>query len=99
MDFFARNFRYEVRADDSIQAAKGHWECVEDILNAIEWAILHDHDIGRILTERGVRGFLYSGAKSKKEPDVDVIYEVEQFTIIIHDLTFSDAKAHYSGNG
>jgi hypothetical protein len=98
VNHFGRTIRYEGRAEEAIQAAEEKWDNVEEIINAFEWILMRDPDLGRILTESGnVRGFLYPGAKSKNEPDVDVIYEVDPETIIIHDLTFTDAKAQYTG--
>jgi hypothetical protein len=90
--------RYEDRAEQSIQDAKLRWARIEDIVNAIEWAILHDLQIGQLVSERGVRGFVMPGARSIDEPDVDVLYQEEGDQIIIHDLTFRDAKAHHSGH-
>ncbi|HZQ11473.1 MAG TPA: hypothetical protein VFB31_01540 [Pseudolabrys sp.] len=98
MNLFGRTIRYEDRAHQAIQAAEDKWDDVDEIINAFEWILMRDPELGRILTESGkVRGFLYPGAKSKNEPDVDVIYEVDPQTIIIHDLTFTDAKAQYAG--
>ena len=65
---------------------------------AIEWAILHDAGIGPLLAENGVRGFVYPGARSLNEPDVDVIYEDHDPLLVIHDLTFRDAKARHAGH-
>lgn len=96
-DLFGRNVRYENRAVDSIQEAKTKWENIEEIIEALEWGLMHDPAIGPILTERGVRGFVFPGARSRKEPDVDVLYEYDDYDITIHDLTFREAKAHYAG--
>ena len=98
MGLFGRTIRYEDRATKAIHEAEEKWHDVGEIINAFEWALMHEPELGRALAEGGnVRGFLYPGARSKNEPDVDVIYEVDPQTIIIHDLTFTDAKAQYSG--
>lgn len=96
-DLFARGFVYEDRATAAIKAARDIWENVEDIVAAVEWGILHDPEIGRLLNERGIRGFVYPGARSRNEPDIDVLYECKDSEFVIHDLTFYDAKAHHAG--
>jgi hypothetical protein len=93
-----RSFQYEDRATLAINSAAKRWKNVEDIVLAIEWSILHDPLIGRLLNERGIRGFVFPGARSVKEPDVDVLYEDEETQFIVHDLTFREARAQYIGN-
>jgi hypothetical protein len=92
-----RTFRYEERAEKSIREAKEKWSNIEDIVNSLEWGIVHDPCVGALLNESGLRGFVFPGARSINEPDIDVIYQEEEFRIVIHDLTFRDAKAHYAG--
>jgi hypothetical protein len=95
---FGRTFRYEERATAAIREAKQRWSNIEDVVAALEWGILHDPLVGGLLNERGLRGFVFPGARSIKEPDIDVIYEEEgEFLIIIHDLTFRDAQAYRAG--
>lgn len=96
MSFFP-SIVYENRAADAITAALARWGHVEEIVNAIEWALIHDPAIGPIINERGIRAFVYPGARSIKEPDVDILYEERPDRIVIHDVTFRDAKAHYAG--
>lgn len=95
---FFRTVRYENRASDSIEKAKEKWANVEDVVNAIEWAIIHDEYVGSLISECGHRGFIMPGARSINESDVDVIYQVDDFYIVIHDLTFREAKSRYAGN-
>lgn len=97
MDLFGRTFRYEKRAEESIREAKTAWANLEDILMALEWGIMHAPDIGPLLNEKGLRGFVFPGARSLDEPDIDVIYEATELEIVIHDLVFRQAKAHYAG--
>ena len=97
MNLFGRTFRYEERATHAIQGAKGKWENIEDVVAALEWGIMHDPLLGTLLNERGLRGFVCPGARSIKEPDIDVLYEETEFQIVIHDLTFREAKSHYAG--
>lgn len=67
-------------------------------MEALEWGLAHEPALGPLLNERGIRGFVYPGARVLNEPDVDVLYEDQNPTIIIHDLTFSDAKAYQAGH-
>ncbi len=97
MDLFGRTFRYEDRAADAIQKAKETWANIEDVILALEWGLMHDPMIGPLLNERGIRGFVFPGARSINEPDIDVLYEDNEPIITIHDLTFRDAKASYAG--
>jgi hypothetical protein len=97
LDLFGRTFRYEDRATNAIQEAGKKWAHIEEILASMEWGIMHDPQIGVLLNERGIRGFVFPGARSINEPDIDVLYEEDGFEIIIHDLTFRDAKAQYAG--
>ena len=98
MTLFAPSFIYEDRAEAAIRAASAKWNNVEEIVAAIEWAIIRDPAIGPVVNERGLRGFVYPGARSLKEPDVDVLYEEKPPDyLIVHDLIFRDAKAHYAG--
>jgi hypothetical protein len=98
VQLFAPDVRYEDRASEAIQEASKNWRNIDDVVLAIEWAIIHDHQVGRLINERGIRGFEFPGARSIGEPDVDVLYELENLNrIIIHDLTFRDAKARYAG--
>jgi hypothetical protein len=97
VNLLGRTFRYEERAELSIQKAREKWSHIEDILASLEWGIMHDPLVGSLLNERGLRGFVFPGARSINEPDIDVLYQEEELRIIIHDLTFRDAKAHYAG--
>ena len=97
MNLFGRTFRYEESAAAAIQKAKVDWSNIKDVINSVEWGIMHAPEIGVLLNERGLRGFEFPGARSINEPDIDVIYEVTDFQFVIHDLVFRQAKAHYAG--
>jgi hypothetical protein len=97
VNLLGRTVRYEERAAEAIRKAKERWDSIEDILEALEWALMHDPLVGKLLSKNGIRGFVFPGARSVNEPDIDVIYQEEEFQIIIHDLTFRDAKANYAG--
>jgi hypothetical protein len=97
VSFLGPTFRYEERAECAIRKGKNEWANVEDILRALEWGIMHAPNIGPLLNEKGLRGFVFPGARSLNEPDIDVIYEASDELIVIHDLVFRQAKAHYAG--
>lgn len=97
MNLFGRTIRCEDRAAEAIQKAKVKWSNIEDILAALDWVLMRDVNVGKLINERGLRGFVFPGARSVNEPDIDVLYEYDDFLIIIHDLTFRDAKAAYAG--
>ena len=96
-DLFGRNVRYENRAVEAIQKAKKDWDSIEDIINALEWGLMHDPHLGPLLSETGLRGFVFPGARSRNEPDIDVLYEYDDMDITIHDLNFREARSHYAG--
>lgn len=65
---------------------------------AIEWVLARDPDVGVPLTEGGnIRAFLYDGARSIKQPDVEIIYQIQLNEIIVHSAVFTDAKAERAG--
>jgi hypothetical protein len=45
----------------------------------------------------GVRGFMYDGARSISQPDIEVIYQIEDHQIVVKSAVFSDAKASAAG--
>jgi hypothetical protein len=98
VDLFGRGIRYEARADYAIREAKKRWSNIEDMLAAIDWVLMRDALVGRLLNERGVRGFTMSGARSVKEPDIDVLYREDGELIVIEDLVFREARASYAGH-
>jgi hypothetical protein len=97
VDLFGRTFRYEDQAAEAIRKAKTEWSNIEDVLMALEWGLMHAPEIGRLLNERGLRGFTFPGARSLNEPDIDVLYVATDTQIIVEGLIFRQAKAHYAG--
>jgi hypothetical protein len=92
-----RTFRYEESAVQAILKEKIRWANIEDVIMALEWGILHDPRIGTLLNETGLRAFMFPGARSINEPDIDVLYRESEDQIVIIDLVFRQAKSHYSG--
>jgi hypothetical protein len=96
----ARTVILETVAQQAVDSACDKWEDAERAWMAIEWALVRDPAVGRPLTEGGnVRGFLYDGARSIGQPDVEVIYEIQQNAIIVRSAIFKDAKASFAGRG
>jgi len=77
-----------------VDSAFDRWGDAERAWIAIEWTLARDPQVGTPLNESGsLRGFVYAGAKSIGQPDVDVIYEIDVDTIIVRSAVFTDAKA------
>ena len=88
----ARNAVNEALANSDWPRAEDAWEC-------ITWSISHEPSIGVPITESGkIRSFVFEGAKSIGMPTIQVIYEVQDGLIIIHDARFSDARFAQAGN-
>jgi len=98
MAFDLLSFWYEDRAAAAIESAKTKWNRVEQIVLAIEWGIIRDHEVGQLVNERGIRAFVYPGAKSVNEPDVEVVYEITLMGAVVHDLTFREPVASRYGH-
>lgn len=84
----------------SIDSACEKWTDAERAWEAVEWALARDPLVGVPLSEKGsVRGFVYDGAKSIDQPDIDVIYEITDHEIIVRSAEFTDAKFSQTGRG
>ena len=82
----------------AVDSTCDRWDDTDRAWIAIEWALVRDPIVGVPLVEGGnVRGFVYYGARSIGQPDVDVIYEIQQDAIIIKSAVFTDAKASQAG--
>jgi hypothetical protein len=100
MASLARTVILESVAQQAVDSACDKWEDAERAWIAIEWALARDPHGGVPLTEGGnVRGLLYDGARSIGQPDVEVIYEIQQTAIIVRSAIFKDAKASFAGRG
>jgi hypothetical protein len=96
----ARTVILESVAQQAIDSGCDRWEDGERAWLAIEWALAHDPTVGVPLTEPGnIRGLLYDGARSIGQPDVEVIYEIREDTIIVKSAVFKDAKSAFAGRG
>jgi hypothetical protein len=66
---------------------------------AIEWVLSHDPHVGRSLTEKGnLRAFQYDGAKSIKQPDLYIIYEILSNEIVVKVVGYDEATAPSAGH-
>jgi hypothetical protein len=96
----ARTVILEPVAQQAFDSACDNWEDAERAWMAIEWALARDPHVGVSLTEGGnVRGLLYDGAQSIGQPDVEVIYEIQQNANIVRAAMFKDAKTRFAGRG
>jgi hypothetical protein len=96
----ARTVVLESVAQQAVDSACDKWEDAERVWRAIEWALARDPAVGVPLTEQGnVRGLLYDGAQSIGQPDVEVIYEIQQDAIIVRSAIFRNPKASFAGKG
>lgn len=96
----ARTVILDTVAQKAVDSACDKWEDAERAWIAIEWTLAHDPAVGVPLTEQGnIRGFPYDGARSIGQPDIEVIYEIQQDVIIVRSAVFRDAKATFAGRG
>jgi hypothetical protein len=100
MASLARTVVLETVAQKAVDSACDKWEGAELAWTVIEWTLAHDPLVGMPLTEHGnVRGFLYDGAQSIGQPDLEVIYEIQQDAIIVRSAIFTNPKASFAGRG
>ena len=94
----ARSVVLDPAAQVALDAACDIWEGAEIAWLAIEWTLSRGANAGITLSESGeVRAFVYAGAKSIKQPDVRVIYQIALDQIVIKDAIFTEAKAMSAG--
>lgn len=86
-------------AQVALDSAIDCWRDTERAWEAVEWAIARDPLVGLPLSESGkIRGFVYDGARSIGQPDIQVIYEIAtRSEICVRSAQFSDAKASQAG--
>jgi hypothetical protein len=83
----------------SVDSAFDRWPDAERAWAAIEWTLARDPAVGVPLREDGkIRGFVYAGARSIGQPDIDVIYEITPKEIIVRSAEFRDAEARQTGH-
>lgn len=83
----------------AVDAAQTKWSDAERAWLAVEWALARDPLVGVPLVESGaIRGFIYRGAQSIGQPDIEVIYRKSPHDVVIESAVFSDAKASQAGH-
>mgnify|MGYP000421308519 CR=1 FL=1 len=86
-------------AKEALDNARDRWQRVDDAWEAITWALSRDPTFGDPITESGkTRLAVFQGARSISMPTIEVIYETQEPYIIIHEATFSEAKAQRAGH-
>lgn len=80
---------YEHQASAAIDTARALYRRLGDAVEAIEWAIVRDPQMGVALTTGDKRRMVvFAGGKSIGMPTIEVIFEETAKTIIIHDMEF-----------
>ena len=96
---FARTVVLDEIARQALDYICEHWEGGELAWLVIEWVLAREEDVGRLLTEQAnLRAFEYFGAKSIKQPDLYVIYEVLEHQIVVKIIGYDEAKAAHAGH-
>jgi hypothetical protein len=94
-----RDVILEESARTALDSAILTWKDTERAWEAIEWTLAHDPQVGVPLVEGGeLRAFIYCGAKSIDQPDIEVIYEIQAHSVVVRSAVFSDAKAIQAGH-
>jgi hypothetical protein len=82
----------------ALDSATITWGDTERAWQAIEWTLARDPQVGVPLNDTGsVRAFVYQGAKSIGQPDIEVIYEIQAHSVVIRNAVFSNARASHAG--
>lgn len=93
-----KDLREEDRARLAKDLADEKWSRADDAWQDVTWTILHDEHCGRALNDTGtIRGYEWDGARSIDMPSVEVIYEIQETVIIIHEVVFRDAPYGQAG--
>ena len=96
---FAKTLVLDEFARVSLDYICEHWEGGELAWLVIEWVLAHDELAGRLLTDKAnVRGFEYAGARSIRQPDLYVIYEVREHEIVVKVIGYDEARAASAGH-
>ena len=75
------------------------WAGTQVAWEAITWAVVHDTELGKPLTDDGmIRAFTYDGARSIQQPTITVVYEIiGKRQVVIRRARFTEAKYGQSG--
>lgn len=85
-----RTIRYEREAEAALDTARALYKRVDDIMMALEWAVIHDDRAGLPLVPGGpVRLFVFDRIRSAGMPRVECFLEYQEGLVIIHHLEFS----------
>ena len=88
----------EDAARRALDEAELKWEGVSVAWEAITWAVAHDPEVGKRITESGkTRLFTYDGARSIKQPTITIVYELREGETVIHEARFTEAPHAYAG--
>jgi hypothetical protein len=77
-----------------------NWNDADRAWQAVKWCLARDSRTGVPLNESGtLRAFIYDGAVSIGQPDIEIIYEIQANAIIVQNAVFSNAKETHAGRG
>jgi hypothetical protein len=97
-ELFAKTVVLDELARQSVDYISEKWEGGELAWLVIEWVLARDHLVGRLLTDKAdLRAFEYAGAKSIKQTDLSIIYEVLEHEIVVKVVGYDEAKAGSAG--
>jgi hypothetical protein len=99
-DLFARTVVLDERAREVLDYICDEWAGAQMAWLAIEWTLARDAAAGPLLnvTDRAeLRALEYVGARSIRQPDLYVIYEVLPHEIVIKVIGYDEAQASHAG--
>jgi hypothetical protein len=88
----------ENRARLALDEASMKWEGALLAWEIATWAVMRDPSLGEYASESGkTRALTSRGAKSRKMPDLTILYVVDGDTIVIHDALFEEPRYGQAG--
>lgn len=98
-ELFAKTVVLDKSARETLDFVCEQWDGGEFAWLVIEWVLARDPFVGRRLTEKAdLRAFEYLGAKSIKQPDLYVIYEVLEYEIVVKVIGYDEARSASAGH-
>ena len=80
---------YEHQAAAAVDTAKALWPRLGDAVEALEWALVRDPEMGvPLIPGRPMRMVVFEGARSIGMPTIEVIFEDATDCLTLHDLEF-----------
>lgn len=84
-----RTVRYEHEATAALDTARVLYKRIDDIMTALEWALIHDDRAGLPIVPGGpIRLFVFDRVVSAGMPRIECFLEYQGEYVIIHQLEF-----------